>query len=112
MSVRAYRVIKKELADCSFSLSHDIEIMDFLRKDAGFFEASGDFGMGKIEVPADRLNELLANYPWSKDDYRKKAIIADIAWETKTSKIISDTNAFDYEKHSTTPVHKSRSRQR
>jgi len=80
MSVRAYRVIKKELADSSFNVWHDAEIVDFLEEDTDFTECWTGDGIGTIEVPVSRLRELLVAIPMHADDRRKKAIIEDVAW--------------------------------
>jgi hypothetical protein len=69
-----------ELADCSFNLWHDTEIMDFLEGDSFFIEGRNYDGVGMIEVPVTRLKELLATYKWETEDYRKKAFEADVAW--------------------------------
>lgn len=80
MSVRAHRIIKKELADSSFNLWHDADIVDFLEKDTEFFEGRNSDGIGMIEVPVSRLRELLKEYFWNENDSRKNAVMADVTW--------------------------------
>lgn len=81
MSVRAYRVNKKEVAEnCSFNCWHDTDILDFLTAEE-FYDSRNYDGLGQIEVPFSSLEKLLAKYRWEADeDYRRDAIQADIAW--------------------------------
>ena len=81
MSVRAYRVNKKELAEnCSFNCWHDTEILDFLLANE-FYDSRNYDGVGQIEVPVSSLEKLLAEYRWeASKDYQRYAIQGDIAW--------------------------------
>jgi hypothetical protein len=81
MSVRAYRVNKKELAEnCSFNCWHDADILDFF-VEHGFYDGRNDDGGGAIDVPVTTLEKVLTKYPWEAgEDYRRDAIQADIAW--------------------------------
>jgi hypothetical protein len=88
MSIRAYRVIKKELADSSFNLWHDTDIVDFLEKDDSIMDGRTPLGIGLMDVPVVRLKELLSTYRWEAPDPRKDAIMADVAW--------ADTNKKEY----------------
>lgn len=81
MSIRAYRINKKELAkDCSFNCWHDSDILDFLLENE-FYDGRNCDGAGSIEVPVPTLEKLLTMYPWEANgDYRQAAIQSDIAW--------------------------------
>ena len=93
MSVRAYRVIKTELAEnCSFNCWHDTEILDFLLANELYDGRNWD-GVGHIEVPVSTLEKLLAEYKWNADeDHRRDAIQADIAWA-----LANDRNTVEYD---------------
>jgi len=94
MSIRAHRVIRKELADSSFNLWHDTDIVDFLETGSHFFEGRNSDGIGMIEVPLMRLKELLANYKWEAQDYRKDAIEADVAWAEENDREFVEYDCF------------------
>lgn len=81
MSVRAYRVNKKELAEkCSFDCWHDADLLDFFLY-SEFCGGLNEEGKGSMEVPVPALEKVLAEYPWKAgEDYRRDAIQADIAW--------------------------------
>jgi len=89
MSVRAYRIITKEVADqSSFNLWHDTDLLDF-------FEVNGELGYtnqynqdngGTIEVSTALLEKALAEFKWEEKDYRPEAIKADIAWAKENKK--------------------------
>ena len=83
MSVRAYRVIKREsefAKNSSFNCWHDADILDFILENS-FYDGRNNDGCGSIEVPVDNLEKLLKEYKWETgEDYRRDAIQADIAW--------------------------------
>lgn len=84
MSIRAYRVIKKEVASQNtFNIWHDDEIIDFLNKkeDKEVTANLGENG-GEFEVSVDTLEELLES-GIVKEEYQIKAIKADIAFAKK-----------------------------
>lgn len=83
MSVRAYRLIRKETADqSSFSIWHDTDLLDFFREadPDGLVEQWTEDGVGTLEVSVKALEKAIASFPWGKDDYRIEAIKADIAF--------------------------------
>lgn len=84
MSVRAYRIIKKEIADQpSFNLWHDDELIDFFKDNGEYNESLNDNGGGEIEVSISALKKALKEFKWEKDDYRTDAIKEDIAFAKK-----------------------------
>lgn len=86
MSVRAYRLIKKETADqSSFNIWHDTDLLDFLRNAdvECYIEQWTEDGAGTLEVSVKALEKAIASFPWKKDDYRIEAIKADIAFAKK-----------------------------
>ena len=93
MSVRAFRVNKKELAEnCSFNCWHDTEILDFLQANE-FYDSRNYDGVGQIEVPVSSLEKVLAEYRWEAGkDYRRDAIQADIAWAR-----VNDRETIEYD---------------
>ena len=87
MSVRAYRIITKEVADqASFNLWHDTDLLDF-------FEENGELGYqnrrdengGDVEINIDLLQKALDSFKWEEKDYRIEAIKADIAFAIKNN---------------------------
>ena len=95
MSVRAYRVNKKELADgCSFNCWHDTGILDFFVGNE-FWDGRNDDGSGSIEVSVPTLEKLLSEYTWdSGSDYRRDAIAADIAWAKENDRVTVEYDCF------------------
>lgn len=95
MSVRAYRVIKEQLADdCSFNCSHDTDILDFFRKE-GFWDGRDDDGCGDIDVTVETLEKLLKEFKWAEGkDYRRDAIAADIAWAKQHNRLSVEYDCF------------------
>lgn len=89
MSVRAYRIVKKEVAkDSSFNLWHDDKLIDFLKGqgsaiDEGYQEYLSEDGGGTVEVSVHALQKAIDGFPFERGDYRKKAIRADIAFAKK-----------------------------
>lgn len=89
MSVRAYRVISKELAEnCSFNLWNDNDLIDFFKENdennCPYFNLSeGEDGGGTCEINVALLEKALREYKWDIDDYRIPAIKADIEWAKK-----------------------------
>lgn len=87
MSVRAYRIIKKEIADnSSFNLWHDDELIDFLKEQFnpltgdGYSERLSEDGGGTVEVSVYALKKALKHFKgFEKGNYRIEAIKADIA---------------------------------
>lgn len=62
MSVRAYKVLKMELADNpSFNLWHDEKIVDFLNENDDFNSQMNDNGGGYITVSVKSIRKILAN---------------------------------------------------
>ncbi len=89
MSVRAYRLIKKEVAeDSSFNLWHDDELIDFLKSqpDVNGIESYTerlDDGGGEVVVSIYALQKAVKGFKWEKDDYRLKSIKKDIEFAVK-----------------------------
>ena len=96
MSVRAYRVNKKELAEnCSFNCWHDTDVLDFF-VDHEFYDGRNNDGCGHIEVPVATLEKLLSEYEWHPqgDEYLRKAIAADIAWARENDRVTVEYDCF------------------
>ena len=88
MSVRAYRIITKEVAEYpSFNLWHDDELLNFFKEAEGEFntyqERLDESGGGTIEISVPLLEKALVEYKWEVEDYRIQAIKADIAHAKK-----------------------------
>ena len=67
MSIRAYRIIKKEIADQpSFNLWHDDELIDFFKNNGKYSEGLNDNGGGEIEVSIPALKKALKEFKWEK----------------------------------------------
>ena len=87
MSVRAYRVIKKEVAEqATFNVWRDDKIIDFLSKKdmynpENFSENGGSMGVG-VDVLEEML-ELENVKDLGLEDYHIEAIKADIAFAKK-----------------------------
>lgn len=96
MSVRAYRLISKKVAEqSSFNLWHDDELIDFLKEQRvetpthiieGFesiAQSSEGFDGGSVCVSVRALEKAIKSYPFEANDYRIEAIKADIAHAKK-----------------------------
>lgn len=87
MSIRAYRVIKKELADeCSFNLWHDEDLLDFFQENDGYHDYRNDEGGGEIEISTELLEKAVRDFKWEDEDYRLQAIKEDIKWAEENEK--------------------------
>ena len=96
MSVRAYRVDKKELAEnSSFNCWHDTDILDFFVQHR-FWDGRNDDGCGSIEVSVATLKKFLSEYEWHPDgdDQLRNAIAADIAWARKNDRVTVEYDCF------------------
>jgi len=95
MSVRAYRVNSKDLAEaCSFNCWRDTDILDFILEN-GFWDGRNDDGCGSMDVPVSTLEKLLAGYKWEDgEDYRRDAIKADIAWAKQNDRETVEYDCF------------------
>jgi hypothetical protein len=95
MSVRAYRVNKKEVAEnSSFNCWHDSDILEIFEQH-GFFDERNCDGAGDIGIPVSTLEELLAKYPWEAGkDYRRDAIQADITWAREQDRKIVEYHCY------------------
>lgn len=85
MSIRAYRIIRKELADdSSFNLWHDSSLMEFFQENGTpgqYAEMLTNEGIGIIEISVPLLEQALRDFKWDdNEDYRKKSIANDIQW--------------------------------
>jgi hypothetical protein len=79
MSVRAYRIITKEVAEePSFNLWHDDELLDFLMGKDGYDERLSEDGGGTINISVELLEKAVKKLKWEDED-DKKAIEHDIA---------------------------------
>lgn len=87
MSVRAYKIITKELADNpSFNLWHDQELMDALEDtsrelDCSMTQNIGEDGGGTISIPVEAIKKVLETFEWEKEggeDYRQVQLAEDI----------------------------------
>ncbi len=80
MSVRAYRIITKEIEkNPSFNLWQDTELCDFLNLN----ERLNDDGCGTVEVEVARLEEALADKELVLEDYTREQVQKDIKWAKK-----------------------------
>lgn len=79
MSIRAYRVIKKELEEIpTFNLSQRQDIMEFFEGQEYFTDNRSDGGGGSFEVQAVSLQALLDQTDIPLDEYERKALQNDI----------------------------------
>jgi len=92
MSVRAYRIIKKELADGpSFNVWYDTKLLEFFEEEAGkldgnYYDYRNEDGNGTIEISVPLLKRAVYSFPWTADDeYTLQAIKDDIAWAEKNN---------------------------
>lgn len=85
MSIRAYRVIKKEIAKSpSFNLWHDDKLIDFFKDNSeNYSEQLNESGGGEIEIEVSALEKALKEFEWDEEDYRIDSIKADIAFAKK-----------------------------
>jgi len=84
MSIRAYRVITKEVAyNPTFNLWHDEELIDFLKENGGYEEKLNEDGVGCVDISVEALKKALTDYKWEPEDYRPEAIREDIAFTEK-----------------------------
>ena len=75
MSVRAYKVITKEVEkNCSFNLSHDDDLIEMLKSQGEYSEEGGS--LLSISVPS--IKYVLENFKWEKEDYRPDQFKKDI----------------------------------
>lgn len=80
MSVRAYKVITKELEQSpSFNLWHDSDLLDMLMSRGEYTDNRNDEGSGSIEFSVESIRYALKHFKWENDDYRKKQLKKDVA---------------------------------
>lgn len=79
MSVRAYKVISKEVENNpSFNLWRDGDLLDMLMGYGEYTDYRNDDGNGQIEFSVGGIRKVLKKYKWEKDDYRKIQLQKDI----------------------------------
>lgn len=78
MSIRARRIIKKELAEPSFNVWHDTDLVNCFKKTGGYTEMLGLDGNGAIEVTATAIEYVLEHFKFEENDYRRDALKADL----------------------------------
>lgn len=85
MSVRAYRVITRDVADdSSFNLWHDQKVMDYLEEQPDVHINLTDDGGGTIEIPRSILEVMLKKAKKLElDEYHIKAMKSDIVFAKK-----------------------------
>lgn len=75
MSVRAYKVITKEIEkEPSFNLWHNGDLMDMLMSRGEYTDNRNDEGCGSIEFSVDSIRYALKHFKWEENDYRKKQL--------------------------------------
>lgn len=85
MSVRAYKIITKELSNApSFNLWHDEDLLQIF-KDSGMYEEERF-----IEIPVPAIKKALEIYKWEDKDYRRAQLEEDILG-------LSDDDVVEYE---------------
>lgn len=79
MSVRAYKIITKEIeSEPSFNLWHDQDLIDLLQRKGEYDENIGDSGSGTMGFSVASIKYALKHYKWEKEDYRKDQLEKDI----------------------------------
>lgn len=78
MSVRAYKIIKKEVEEQpSFNLYHDEDLLEMLESRGEYTDRTDD-GAGTMEFSTLSIKYVLKHFKWDKDDYRKIQLSKDI----------------------------------
>lgn len=79
MSVRAYKLITKEIEESpSFNLWHDNDLIEMLESQGEYNENIGDGGGGTMEFSVASIKYALKHFKWEKDDYRITQLKKDI----------------------------------
>jgi hypothetical protein len=91
MSVRAYKIITKEVSSQpSFNLWRDEDLIDLLKSQGEYSERLSDESGGTLEFSVASIKYALKHYKWEKEDYRKIQLEEDI-------KDLTDDEWIEYE---------------
>lgn len=79
MSVRAYRIVKMELAvEPSFNLWSDVALIDFMKSHDGYYEWLNEEGTGTIEISVDLIEKVLSDFDFGDDRWEKESLEQDM----------------------------------
>lgn len=91
MSVRAYKIITKEIEkNPSFNLWHDGDLITMLNSQGEYTDLRNDDGVGNLEYSVASIKYALKHYKWEENDYRKEQLKNDI-------ESLSDDDWIEYE---------------